>query len=871
MTDAHDVTERNREPVTTDNDQTPHSPDDLDDQLPPSLFAPPGRGTPPPLFGPVDEKTPPPGRDPEPVSAPATVPSEKGGGGGTPPLGRTGGGGTPPPLFRPVNDGTPPPETERVPVAPEKSGTGSTPPPGRTGAGRTPPPLFRPVSDGTPPPVVGPVADKAVASADAEPARVPDGGKAVPPATAGPARVQGGGQATPSGGGGHASLTGGGDHASPSGGATSPSAPPRTAAPESPNVSLHLGPTPDRTPAGPARSAAEDLGAGRPTPAADGRGPAPAGAAADGPASAGAAADGPAPASGRPAAGGSGSARSVADGRGPVSGRPAANGPASAPARPGAGGPAPTSARSAADGRGPVSGRPSADGPTSTFGRPAADAPTPTRPTPTRPAADGRGPASARPAVEAGAPARPAPLDGNLHLKPVRRLRTEPSAEWTPHPSYGAEPESPKREARDIPAKGADPGPDTELDLVLDLAPGDRAASATFSVPAPASAPAASVSPGRRHSVIANETTASIPVHLLFRDDQEPADGAAALPGPGAVVHRPAGDRAPATRRPPVPRSPQTRVRPSTRPAPVADPRLAERPGPALSGYAALFAGAAGTAGALAVLWWRGVLPAGWQSAVGLTPRPDLGIGAGAWAALALLATVVLLALGGLGRGRVGYAWVLTLFGDYRGSVRRTGLVWVSPLLLRRRVDVRLRHWRSEPLPAVDANGTALRVVVLVVWRIKDTVRAVLGIEDHEAYLSAQVEAAMARVLSQLPADAFHEDAPTLRDAEAVGDALTRMLKADCEPVGVEVYSAQPTGIEYAPEVAAAMQRRRIAAIDSRHRDSVLTSVVDAVDDTVNRLTTRGIVELDDYERKALVKDLTVAFYTGRSGGGDGA
>ncbi|MFE6915258.1 SPFH domain-containing protein [Streptomyces rubiginosohelvolus] len=617
-------------------------------------------------------------------------------------------------------------------------------------------------------------------------------------------------------------------------------------------MSLHLGPVPDRP--GPA--------ADRPisTP---GR----------------AAADGPAPASERPGA----------EGRGSGSGRPAPDGPAPISARPGADGLAPISERPGIDGRGPVSGRPAADGRGPAPARAAADGPARN---PASPAADGRGSASRRPAADgpasarpaSGAPARPAPLDGNLHLKPVRRLRTEPSAEWTPHPSYGAEPESPKRESR------GDAGPDTELDLVLDLAPGDRAASATFSVPAPATAPApapvtvspatattsattttTSPNPGRRHSVIANETTASIPVHLLFRDDHEPADGAAALPGPGAVVQRPAGDRAPATRRPPVPRSPQTRVRPSTRPAPVADPRLSERPGPALSGYAALLAGAAGTAGALAVLWWRGVLPAGWQSAVGLTPRPDLGVGVGAWAALALLATVVLLALGGLGRGRVGYAWVLTLFGDYRGSVRRTGLVWVSPLLLRRRVDVRLRHWRSEPLPAVDANGTALRVVVLVVWRIKDTVRAVLGIEDHEAYLSAQVEAAMARVLSQLPADAFHEDAPTLRDAEAVGDALTRMLKADCEPVGVEVYSAQPTGIEYAPEVAAAMQRRRIAAIDSKHRDSVLTSVVDAVDDTVNRLTTRGIVELDDYERKALVKDLTVAFYTGRSGGGDGA
>ncbi|MFB8018864.1 SPFH domain-containing protein [Streptomyces rubiginosohelvolus] len=668
------------------------------------------------------------------------------------------------------------------------------PAPERGGAGSTPPPLFRPVADRTPPP-------------DAEPARGPESEPARRPERE-PARVPGR----------EPERVPGGGKASPPGGDKAPSTPPRTVTPESPAVSLHLGPTPDRPasdllpPEGPA--------ADRPAASTPGR----------------TAADGSAPASERP----------EAEGRGPVSSRSAADGPA------------------------PVSSCPAADGSAPVSARPAADRPAPASP---RNAPDGPGSSSIRPAADGG---RPAPLDGNLHLKPVRRLRTEPSAEWTPHPSYGAEPESPKRES------GGDAGPDTELDLVLDLAPGDRAASATFSVPAPAAAPVAatasatattatSPNPGRRHSVIANETTASIPVHLLFRDDQEPADGAAALPGPGAVVHRPGGDRAPATRRPPVPRSPQTRVRPSTRPAPVADPRLAERPGPALSGYAALLAGAAGTAGALAVLWWRGVLPAGWQSAVGLTPRPDLGIGVGAWAALALLATVVLLALGGLGRGRVGYAWVLTLFGDYRGSVRRTGLVWVSPLLLRRRVDVRLRHWRSEPLPAVDANGTALRVVVLVVWRIKDTVRAVLGIEDHEAYLSAQVEAAMARVLSQLPADAFHEDAPTLRDAEAVGDALTRMLKADCEPVGVEVYSAQPTGIEYAPEVAAAMQRRRIAAIDSKHRDSVLTSVVDAVDDTVNRLTTRGIVELDDYERKALVKDLTVAFYTGRSGGGDGA
>ncbi|RSS79676.1 SPFH domain-containing protein, partial [Streptomyces sp. WAC06614] len=292
---------------------------------------------------------------------------------------------------------------------------------------------------------------------------------------------------------------------------------------------------------------------------------------------------------------------------------------------------------------------------------------------------------------------------------------------------------------------------------------------------------------------------------------------------------------------------------------------LREVRGPVLPGGVALVVGGMALAAWAAVLWWAGALPPALVAAFGAEPRPYTGLRAYHWPPLALLGTLALLALGGLGRGRTGHAWVLTLFGRYRGTVRRAGLLWVSPLLLRRRVDVRIRHWRSDPMPAVDAGGLALRVVVHVVWQVKDTARATLAVADHTAYLAEQVESTMARVLSQLPADAFHQDGPTLRDAEAVGERLTRMLAAETEAVGIEVYSAQPTRIEYAPEVAAAMQRRRVAALDAQHRDSVLTSVVDAVDDTVNRLTTRGLVELDDYERKALVKDLTVAFYTGRS------
>ncbi|MFD4871610.1 SPFH domain-containing protein [Streptomyces sp. NPDC058412] len=448
---------------------------------------------------------------------------------------------------------------------------------------------------------------------------------------------------------------------------------------------------------------------------------------------------------------------------------------------------------------------------------------------------------------------------------PAARAESEPGAESEPPAAAGPEiPHPQDAEEAEVQAAGVatlnlrtiepDPAPDPEPEADAEPEP-VAAYSAGVPGPGPAEIVAQAVARGLEKPPTPGDSEGAprfgrqrgtsvteVPVHLPFRGDPRPMPTPAARPDRSRNTPRPAPGRR-------VPRG---------------DDRLREHRGPVLPGWVGVAVGGLALAGCTAVLWRAGAVPAPFVAAFGATPRAYHGLRATHWPPLAFLGIVALVALGGLGRARTGHAWVLTLFGRYRGTVRRTGLTWVSPLLLRRRVDVRLRHWRSDPMPAVDSGGLALQVVVQVVWQVKDTARATLAVEDHTEYLAEQVESAMARVLSQLPADAFHEDAPTLRDAEAVGDALTRMLAAETEAVGIEVFSAQPTRIEYAAEVAEAMRRRRVAAIDAKHRDTVLTSVVDAVDDTVHRLTSRGLVELDDYERKALVKDLTVAFYTGR-------
>ncbi|WP_155054739.1 SPFH domain-containing protein [Streptomyces blattellae] len=346
--------------------------------------------------------------------------------------------------------------------------------------------------------------------------------------------------------------------------------------------------------------------------------------------------------------------------------------------------------------------------------------------------------------------------------------------------------------------------------------------------------------------LIQNEATTEIPVHLLFRDDAGPVS----VPLKPAVVGRRRGTGEQPRLQRPVPAK--------ARPAPEMDPALAERPARVLPGVVGVLAGTSGAAGTLLTSWWAGALPPSVVAGMGLPATGGAGLGPVQWAAYAGAGALGLFGFGGLARGRAGRAWVLGLFGRYRGTVRRTGLMWVNPLLLRRRVDVRLRHWRSEPMPAADGSGVALRVVVLVVWRVRDTALATLGVEDHETYLRECVEAALARVPVEMPGG-------VRPSVELATDALTRLVAADATPVGLEVFSVRPVRVEYAPEVAPAMHRRRIAALDAQHRASVLTSVVDSVEDTVTRLTMRGLVELDDYERKVLVKDLTVAFCSGRT------
>ncbi|MFD7904870.1 SPFH domain-containing protein [Kitasatospora sp. NPDC059747] len=302
----------------------------------------------------------------------------------------------------------------------------------------------------------------------------------------------------------------------------------------------------------------------------------------------------------------------------------------------------------------------------------------------------------------------------------------------------------------------------------------------------------------------------------------------------------------------------------TSRRPPRADQALREHVATVLPGWSALFAVLVGVAGVLAVLLHDGVVPH-WDALPDLrgTAARESGrteVDVLSVAAVGAAGLLVVYALAGLLANAGGETRVLTRWGRYRGTVRRAGLVWVNPLLRRRRVDVRLRHWRSEPAKVVDRTGTPIVVRLLVVWRIKDTARALLAIDDHEGYLREQIQAVLTRTASTLPCDSNAAPGPALRDGQWFADELTRALAAEAAPAGLEVYSVQPLALDYAPEVAESMRRRRLADLDAGLRTVLVDDAVEAAALAVRRLERATAHELDEAARSALMEQLLVAF-----------
>lgn len=209
---------------------------------------------------------------------------------------------------------------------------------------------------------------------------------------------------------------------------------------------------------------------------------------------------------------------------------------------------------------------------------------------------------------------------------------------------------------------------------------------------------------------------------------------------------------------------------------------------------------------------------------------------------------------------------VMQLFGRYAGSVREAGLRWTNPFYSRRGISLRVRNFESGKLKVNDNDGNPIEIAAVVVWQVVDTAEAVFQVDDYENFVRIQSESALRQMAQSYPYDAHDSGKPSLRShGDDVNAHLRDEIQTRLGKAGVEVIEARISHLAYAQEIAQAMLQRQQAGAIVAARERIVEGAVSMVEMALSELGKRGVVELDNERRAAMVSNLLVVLCGDRS------
>ena len=250
-------------------------------------------------------------------------------------------------------------------------------------------------------------------------------------------------------------------------------------------------------------------------------------------------------------------------------------------------------------------------------------------------------------------------------------------------------------------------------------------------------------------------------------------------------------------------------------------------------------------------------------------------------------------------------ALVLTLFGNYVGTLKGEGFYFVNPFCVgvnpaaktklnqsgdvdggsakglslnlsapdvsaaaaqsaSKKISLKVMTLNNSRQKINDCLGNPIEIGIAVMWRVVDTAKAVFNVDNYKEYLSLQCDSAVRNIVRIYPydvapgvdttGDGLADEGSLRGSSETVASRIRDEIQKKVSDAGIEIIEARITYLAYAPEIAAVMLQRQQASaiIDARKM------IVDMVEMALERLEESGSVQLDEERKAAMVSNLLV-------------
>lgn len=248
-----------------------------------------------------------------------------------------------------------------------------------------------------------------------------------------------------------------------------------------------------------------------------------------------------------------------------------------------------------------------------------------------------------------------------------------------------------------------------------------------------------------------------------------------------------------------------------------------------------------------------------------------------------LLAIVTLIMWCGMMQLEPNEARVMMFFGQYKGTFTRVDYFWVNPFISTKKLSMRARNLDVEPIKVNDKTGNPVMIGLVLVWKLKDTYKAMFEIDSQtmaqsgnqnavgnsvssvmkafENFVKIQSDAALRQTAGLYAYDDNEQNTGelTLRSGgEEINKQLEEKLDERLNMAGIEIVEARINYLAYAPEIAAVMLRRQQASAIIMAREKIVEGAVSMVKMALHKLSDEDVVELDDDKKAAMVSNLMV-------------
>lgn len=250
-------------------------------------------------------------------------------------------------------------------------------------------------------------------------------------------------------------------------------------------------------------------------------------------------------------------------------------------------------------------------------------------------------------------------------------------------------------------------------------------------------------------------------------------------------------------------------------------------------------------------------------------------------------------------------ALVLTLFGDYKGTIREPGFYFVNPFCsavnpaagtklaqsgdtqgngnqlavaangvtistaeMGKKISLKAMTLNNGRQKINDCLGNPVEIGIAVIWRVTDTAKAVFNVDNYKEYLSLQCDSALRNIVRVYPYDVAanvdttgdgQADEGSLRgSAEVVAERIKQEIQSKVSDAGLEILEARITYLAYAPEIASVMLQRQQASAIIDARKMIVDGAVGMVEMALERLNEKQMVQLDEERKAAMVSNLLV-------------